>query len=51
MACQIVWNYKLERWEWTDLSYILGKTDIPDPCDNQPIEFEPQHPALDEVCN
>lgn len=38
MSLQHIWNAKLERVEWVDLSYILGKNDVPDPRYGQPVE-------------
>jgi hypothetical protein len=32
-----VWNDKRQGWDWVDLSYVLGKTDIPNPLNGQPV--------------
>jgi len=39
MSVQKIWNDKLRRWDWIDLSYVLHKKDVPDP--HHGTEYKP----------
>jgi hypothetical protein len=48
MSVQKIWDAKLERWIWVDLSYILEKKDVPDPRHGQLVGQQPPRPKQEE---